>query len=81
MMRTVRSDLTTRLLVALASAASLTTIQDADSLPSWTDGPAKRSITALVEKVSGVGSPDFVPLAERIVTFDNDGTLWAEQPT
>ncbi|MBA4416999.1 MAG: haloacid dehalogenase [Syntrophus sp. (in: bacteria)] len=52
----------------------------ADSLPSWNDGAAKKSIITFVEKVTKPGSPDFVPIAERIATFDNDGTLWAEQP-
>jgi len=52
----------------------------ADALPSWNDGRAKQSIVASVEKVTKEGSPDFVPVAERIATFDNDGTLWAEQP-
>lgn len=52
----------------------------ADPLPSWNDGKAKQSILDFVEKVTTPGSPDFVPPAERIATFDNDGTLWAEQP-
>jgi hypothetical protein len=51
-----------------------------DPLPSWNDGPAKQSIIAFVEKVTTPGSPDFVPVPERIATFDNDGTLWCEQP-
>lgn len=51
----------------------------ADPLPSWNDGPAKQAILAFVAKVTKEG-PDFVPVAERIATFDNDGTLWAEQP-
>lgn len=51
-----------------------------DPLPSWHDGPAKRSILAFVEKVTQEGSPSFVPEADRIATFDNDGTLWCEQP-
>jgi len=51
-----------------------------DPLPSWNDGAAKRSIVAFVEKVTKPGSPDFVPVPERIATFDNDGTLWCEQP-
>ena len=42
--------------------------------------PAKQSIVAFVEKVTKEGSPDFVPVPERIAAFDNDGTLWAEQP-
>jgi phosphoglycolate phosphatase-like HAD superfamily hydrolase len=51
-----------------------------DPLPSWRDGTAKHSIIAFVEKVTTPGSPDFVPVSERIATFDNDGTLWSEQP-
>ncbi len=51
-----------------------------DPLPSWNDGVAKQSIVEFVEKVTKPGSPDFVPAAERIATFDNDGTLWCEQP-
>jgi phosphoserine phosphatase len=49
-------------------------------LPSWNDGPAKQSIITFVEKVTQPGSPDFVPVPERIATFDNDGTLWCEKP-
>ena len=52
----------------------------ADPLPSWNDGTVKKSIVTFVEKVTKQGSSDFVPPAERIATFDNDGTLWAEQP-
>jgi phosphoserine phosphatase len=52
----------------------------ADPLPSWNDTAAKKAIVAFVEKVTKPGSPDFVPPAERIATFDNDGTLWSEQP-
>jgi phosphoglycolate phosphatase-like HAD superfamily hydrolase len=51
-----------------------------DPLPSWNDGPAKTSITDFVAKVTKEGSPDFVDPAKRIAVFDNDGTLWAEQP-
>jgi hypothetical protein len=51
-----------------------------DLLPSWNDGPAKQAIIQFVTKVTKEGSPDFVPASERIATFDNDGTLWAEQP-
>jgi phosphoglycolate phosphatase-like HAD superfamily hydrolase len=58
----------------------LTTAYAQDPLPSWNDGPAKKAITEFVAKVTKEGSPDFVPPAERISTFDNDGTLWAEQP-
>jgi hypothetical protein len=51
-----------------------------DPLPSWNDSPSKRAIMTFVERVTKPGSPEFVPEAERIATFDNDGTLWAEQP-
>ena len=60
--------------------AVLAIAQTADPLPSWNDGNAKLSIIAFVAKVTKEGSPDYVPPAERIATFDNDGTLWAEQP-
>ena len=52
----------------------------ADPLPSWNDGKAKQSVLAFVAKVTTQGSPDLVPIAARIAVFDNDGTLWAEQP-
>ena len=52
----------------------------ADPLPSWNDGRTKRSILDFVAAVTRDGSPDFVPVPERIATFDNDGTLWVEQP-
>ena len=56
------------------------TAHAADPLPSWNDTAAKQSIVKFVERVTREGSPDFVPAPERIATFDNDGTLWAEQP-
>jgi phosphoserine phosphatase len=49
-------------------------------LPSWNEGAAKRAIVAFVERVTTEGGPDFVPPHERIAAFDNDGTLWCEQP-
>jgi phosphoglycolate phosphatase-like HAD superfamily hydrolase len=52
----------------------------ADPLPSWNDTAPKKAIIAFVEKVTQSGSPDFVPMPERIAVFDNDGTLWSEQP-
>jgi phosphoglycolate phosphatase-like HAD superfamily hydrolase len=51
-----------------------------DPLPSWNDGAPKQAITGFVARVTAQGSPDFVPADQRIATFDNDGTLWAEQP-
>ncbi len=49
-------------------------------LPSWQNTPTKQAIIAFVEDVTDPKSPNFVPVPERIATFDNDGTLWAEQP-
>lgn len=56
--------------------------QDAgsDSLPSWNAGPAKKSIADFVARVTTAGGADFVPPPERVAVFDNDGTLWGEQP-
>jgi phosphoglycolate phosphatase-like HAD superfamily hydrolase len=51
-----------------------------DPLPSWNDGTAKKSITDFVARVTTQGDADFVPIEQRIATFDNDGTLWCEQP-
>jgi phosphoglycolate phosphatase-like HAD superfamily hydrolase len=73
-----------KLLFALLAAVALSDATPAqapsDPLPSWNDGSAKRSITEFVARVTTTGGPDFVRPAERIATFDNDGTLWAEQP-
>jgi phosphoserine phosphatase len=55
-------------------------LQVADPLPSWNDSPAKKAIIEFVTRVTKEGGPDFVPPAERIATFDNDGTLWSEMP-
>ncbi len=51
-----------------------------DPLPSWNDSAAKAAIVSYVAKVTEEGSPDFIPLSERIAVFDNDGTLWPENP-
>ena len=51
-----------------------------DSLPSWNNTAPKKAIIAFVDKVTKEGGPDFVPVDQRIATFDNDGTLWVEQP-
>ena len=56
------------------------TATSGDPLPSWNDGAAKQAILNFVAAVTREGSPDFVPPAERIATFDNDGTLWVEHP-
>jgi len=52
----------------------------AEPLPSWNDGPARDRILSFVHAVTEQGGKDFVPPAERIAVFDNDGTLWCEQP-
>jgi phosphoserine phosphatase len=52
----------------------------ADPLAHWNDTAPKKAITDFVTKVTKEGSPDFIPVAERIATFDNDGTLWCEYP-
>jgi phosphoserine phosphatase len=54
--------------------------EQGDPLPSWNDGLPKQSILSFVAAISREGSPDFVPVPQRIATFDNDGTLWCEQP-
>jgi phosphoglycolate phosphatase-like HAD superfamily hydrolase len=64
----------------LAAALLAVSAQAADPLPSWTDGPARKAILAFVESTTTPSSPQFVPPAERIAVFDNDGTLWGEQP-
>jgi phosphoserine phosphatase len=68
------------LVVTTLSLVGVVPIQAADPLPSWNDGKAKQAIVDFVARVTNEGSPDFVPVAERIATFDNDGTLWCEQP-
>jgi phosphoglycolate phosphatase-like HAD superfamily hydrolase len=74
---------TTRLLAVLFLAigiAGAATARSGAPLPSWNDGTARDAIVGFVDKVTKKGSPDFIPPAERIAVFDNDGTLWAEQP-
>ncbi|MCB4767403.1 haloacid dehalogenase-like hydrolase [Ancylobacter sp. Lp-2] len=66
-------------LVALSAPTALFA-QAADPLPSWNEGAAKQQIRAFVERVTREGAPDFVPVAERVAVFDNDGTLWSEKP-
>jgi phosphoserine phosphatase len=72
--------------ITLASFAATTLLlaatmaKAADSLVSWNEGPTKAAIVDFVTKVTDKGSADFVPEPQRIATFDNDGTLWSEQP-
>src|SRR5438874_3565521 len=75
-MKLIRSTLVRLALVFV----SIITLQAQDQLPSWNDGATKKSITDFIAKVTTEGSPDFVPPNARIATFDNDGTLWCEQP-
>ena len=69
---------------AIASAALVRSVTPSlaqgDPLPSWNHGPNRRSIVDFVTRVTAPGSRDWVPVPERIATFDNDGTLWTEQP-
>lgn len=53
-------------------------VRAADPLPSWSDTASKQAIVAFVSRVTQEGSPGYVPRAERIATFDNDGCLWSE---
>lgn len=79
--------LTRRNILAASMAAAMTFALPAvalsdekDPLPSWNDGPTKASIVDFVTAVTTSGGPDYVAPEERIATFDNDGTLWTEQP-
>jgi phosphoglycolate phosphatase-like HAD superfamily hydrolase len=67
------------LLIAMCLAPLLAAAQS-DPLPSWNEGPAKQSIIDFVVRVTKSGGADYVPEARRVAVFDNDGTLWAEQP-
>src|SRR5262249_1167135 len=55
-------------------------VPQTDPLPSWNDGPAKQAIVQFVQTTTTQGSPKFVPEADRIATFDQDGTLWVSHP-
>ncbi len=56
------------------------TVAVSDPLPTWNDGASKKAVTDFVEKVTNEGSVSFIPVVDRIACFDNDGTLWSEQP-
>ena len=66
--------------LALAAIPAAEAQAAGDPLPSWRDGQAKQSILAFVQRVTRRGTPDYRPPAERVAVFDNDGTLWVEQP-
>jgi hypothetical protein len=70
-----------RAIAAYVLALAITgTCFSADPLGSWNEGPAKRAVMTFVDEVTSESSGKFVAAPERIATFDNDGTLWAEQP-
>lgn len=79
-MKTVgtKSIIATVFAVAISFVGTISHAEDA--LPSWNEGKTKQAIVEFVTRVTQSGGKDFVPPAERIATFDNDGTLWAEQP-
>ena len=86
-MASVKATITRRSLIAAMAAAGLLRPEGAaaqtpagDPLPSWNDGATKKAITDFVARVTTQGGKEFVPVAERIATFDNDGTLWCEHP-
>jgi hypothetical protein len=64
----------------MGSLRPMSALAQATVLPSWNDGPARTSIIDFVGRVTTQGGADFVPVEQRIATFDNDGTLWCEQP-
>jgi phosphoserine phosphatase len=66
------------LLIIFGTAA--TAVCQNDPLPSWNETASKKALIDFVARVTKDGGPDFVPIDERIATFDNDGTLWTEQP-
>ncbi len=70
----------THLALALLAFGSIPLWAADDPLPSWNDTAPKKAIVAFVDRLKKEDSPEFVPIAERIAVFDNDGTLWAEQP-
>jgi phosphoserine phosphatase len=76
-----RRAMLTALTGAAASGVALSRASaQSDPLPSWNDGATKQAILRFVARVTREGGPDYVPPPERIATFDNDGTLWSEQP-
>lgn len=79
-MKNLRTILTALTLGSTVAFIGLAVADTTDPLPSWNEGKSKQSITTFVAEVTQKGSPNFVPISERIATFDNDGNLWAEQP-
>jgi hypothetical protein len=68
------------LAVVASLAVSAQALAQSDPLPAWNDGPAKQAITKFMQVTTDQSSPSFVPVLERIATFDQDGTLWVSHP-
>jgi phosphoglycolate phosphatase-like HAD superfamily hydrolase len=79
MFETTRRDFTT-FLAALALLSQTVPVLAQDVLPSWNDGASRNAIIDFVTAVTTEGAPDYVAPDDRVATFDNDGTLWSEQP-
>jgi hypothetical protein len=81
LLTTVKTALLTAFgVVTEATAQTIRSSPPGEFLPSWNDTDSKNAILAFVDRVTRQGSPDFVPKPKRVAAFDNDGTLWAEQP-
>src|SRR5580698_4649719 len=80
MSKLLRVTFRTYLLLSLLILSIRPASAQSDPLPSWNDTASKKTIESFVDRITKDGSPDFVPAAERIATFDNDGTLWVESP-
>jgi phosphoserine phosphatase len=76
----IKSSLNLCCTFVLSLVACTQALAQTDPLPSWNEGPAKQAILQFVKMTTDQSSSDFVPLSERIVTFDQDGTLWVEHP-
>jgi len=76
----IRSILALGLAIIVAKGSVAVARAQSDPLPSWNDGATKKAITDFVARVTMQGGAEFVPPAERVAVFDNDGTLWCEQP-
>jgi phosphoglycolate phosphatase-like HAD superfamily hydrolase len=76
----LRRRFVTLAIAAAPLAAASTALAQADPLPSWNDGAARKAILDFVARTTAAGGADFVAIPERIAVFDNDGTLWTEQP-
>ncbi len=80
MMKAIRAPKIFLAVLVWAMAVTTPFVHAAEPLRSWNEGASKKSIVEFVRKVTKHGSPEFVPVVDRIAVFDNDGTLWAEQP-